>query len=89
MEINVRDDKKIVEIWLANAEKQNIELHEKLKTLYQSYKAKKYCIAVMVSGSRDLGDATSNLICYNRKRIAQLEAAEGKTAESTTTFICY
>ena len=78
MEINVRDKSKIVEIWLTNAEKRNTELREQLKPLYKEYKAKKYLVAVFESGERDLGDAASDLLCYNRKRIAQLEVEREK-----------
>ena len=78
MEINVRDKSKIVEIWLTNAEKRNTELREKLKPLYKEYQAKKYLVAVFESGERDLGDAASDLLCYNRKRIAQLEVEREK-----------
>ena len=52
MEINVRDDSKLVEIWLTNAEKRNAELRENLKPLYQEYKAKNYLVAVFESGER-------------------------------------
>lgn len=73
MEINVWDDIKVVEIWLTREEKQNVTLREQLKPLYQKYKGKKYLVAVFESGSRDLWDETSALLCYNRKLIAQME----------------
>lgn len=78
MEINVREECKIVEVWLTNAEKRNVELREQLKPLYKKYKAKNYLVAVFESGERDLGAATSDLLCYNRKRIAQLEVEREK-----------
>lgn len=74
MEINVHSDSKLVEIWLTNAEKRNAELRESLKPLYQEYKAKNYLVAVFESGEQNLADATSDLLCYNRKRLAQMEA---------------
>lgn len=40
MEMNVRDDKKLVEIWLTNAEKIDPVLREGLKEIYAKYKAK-------------------------------------------------
>lgn len=73
MEINVRDGSKIVEVWLTNSEKHDEELRERLKPLYREYKAKNYLVAVLESGERDLGDAISALLCYNRKRVVQLE----------------
>lgn len=38
MEINVRDDREIVEVWLMNQEKQDETLREQLKGLYQQYR---------------------------------------------------
>lgn len=73
LEINVRDHCKIVEIWLSNSEKRDELLWERLKPLYQKYKAQKYLVAVFESGDRDLADATSDLLCYNRKRLAEME----------------
>jgi hypothetical protein len=81
VEINVRDKSKIVEIWLTNSEKQDSRLREQLKPLYQAYHGKKYIVAVFESGERDLGDMTSDLLCYNRKRTAQWKAVrERQTA---------
>jgi hypothetical protein len=74
LEINIRDDSKIVEIWLTNAEKRDNALRESLKPLYQKYAKQKYLVAVFQSGERDLCDATSDLLCYNRKRLAEQEA---------------
>ena len=73
MEINVRDDRKIVEVWLTNEEQQDQALREKLKPLYRQYEAKKYKVAVFLSGSRDLAEETGALLRYNKKRIAELE----------------
>lgn len=78
MEINVRDGSRIVEVWLTRAEKQDAELQEKLKPMYREYKDKNYLVAVFQSGEQDLADATSDLLCYNRKRIAQLEVEREK-----------
>ena len=73
MEINVRDDRKIVEVWLTNEEQQDQAIRESLKPLYQQYKAKKYIVAVFLSGSRDLVEETAALLRYNKKRVAELE----------------
>ena len=73
MEINVRDDRKIVDIWLTNEEQQDQALREKLKPLYKQYEAKKYKVAVFLSGSRDLAEETGALLRYNKKRTAELE----------------
>ena len=73
MEINVRDDRKIVEVWLTKKEQQDQALREKLKPLYQQYEAKKYKVAVFLSGSRDLAEETGALLRSNKKRTAELE----------------
>ena len=73
MEINVRDDRKIVEVWLTNEEQQDQTLRKKLNPIYQQYKEQKYTIAVFLSGHRDLAEETSALLCRNKRRIAELE----------------
>lgn len=78
MEINVKDDIKIVEVWLTQEEKRNAALREQLKPLYQEYKEKKYLVAVFESGSQNLWEETGALLCYNRKRIAQMEVEREK-----------
>ena len=86
MEINVRDSSKIVEVWLTREEKQDINLREQLKPLYQEYKAKKFLVAVFESGEQDLEELTGSLLGYNRKRIAQLELEREKQQGMTMTI---
>lgn len=73
MEVNVRKDKKVVDIWLTNSEKRDMELRERLKPLYQEYKEKDYLVAVFVSGTQDLTETTSGLLCDHRRLGAQRE----------------
>ena len=80
MEMDVRDDKKIVEIWLTNAEKNAPVLREQLKDVYAEYKAKKYMVAVFESGSADLYQSTRDLLLYNRRRLAEKEIQAEKQA---------
>lgn len=86
MEINVKDDIKIVEVWLTQKEKRNAALREQLKPLYQEYKEKKYLVAVFESGSQNLWEETGALLCYNRKRIAQMEVEREKQQEMAMTM---
>lgn len=86
MEINVKDDIKIVEVWLTQEEKRNAALREQLKPLYQEYKEKKYLVAVFESGSQNLWEETGALLCYNRKRIAQMEVEREKQREMAMTM---
>ena len=78
MEINVRDEMKIVEVWLTREEKRDTALREGLKPLCQEYKEKKYLVAVFESGSLDLWEETGALLCYNRKRVARMEVEREK-----------
>ena len=78
MEINVRDNSKIVEVWLTREEKQDNHLRERLKPLYQEYRAKKYLVAVFESGEQNLEELTGSLLGYNRKRVVQLEMEREK-----------
>ena len=80
MEMNVRDDVKIVEIWLSNAEKSDPALRERLKDIYAEYKKKKYLVGVFESGQGDLYENTLALLSYNRKRLAQKEVQRAKEA---------
>ena len=73
MEINVRDDRKIVEVWLTNEGQQDQAIRESLKPLYQQYRTKKYTVAVFLSGSRDLAEETGALLRHNKRRTAELE----------------
>ena len=78
MELNVRNDSRIVEIWLTRDEKRDERVQRELKLVYQSFKGTGYMVATFLSGDQNLTDTTSDLICYNRKRIAQLEVEQEK-----------
>ncbi len=78
MEINVRDDRKIVEVWLTNHDKKDQALKGQLYILYQQYKVKKYSVVEYQSGDRDLLEETSALLRYNRKRLAEQEVCRKK-----------
>lgn len=78
MEMNVRDDKKLVEIWLTNAEKIDPVLREGLKEIYAKYKAKKYMVAVFESGKGNLYENMRDLLLYNRRRSAEREVQQEK-----------
>ena len=46
MEMTVKDEWKLVEIWLTNAEKSDPVLRAGLQSVYDTYKKKKYLVAV-------------------------------------------
>ena len=78
MEMNVRDDRQLVEIWLTNAEKKDLALREGLKDTYDKYKKKKYLVAVFESREKDLYQGTLDLLAYNTRRCAELEVPREK-----------
>jgi len=74
LEICVRFNQKLVEVWMTNEERQDTALQEELDALYQTYRQKSFLVAVFQSGGQSLADVTSDLLCHSRKRLAQLEA---------------
>ena len=84
LEIDVRDDMKLVMIWLTRAEVEDTVLRERLKTLYAEYKAKKYMVAQFHSGTEDLYEGTRDLLLYNRRRSAELEVQREKQKRGIT-----
>ena len=74
MEVHVRDDMKLVTVWLTRAEQEDAAIRKQLKALYADYKAKKYKVAQFHSGTEDLYTCTRDLLLFNRKRIAELAA---------------
>jgi len=81
LEISINDERRTVEVWLSNEEKSDPTVQQRLKPLYAEYAEKKYTVAVFMSGSQDLYSLTSDLLCYNRKRIAELEVEQEKEQE--------
>ena len=82
MELYVREDRRIVEIWLTGAEKQDAAAQEKLKSLYTIYRKEKYLVAVFLSGAGDLYAETRELLAYNRRRCAALAVLRGKRQDA-------
>jgi hypothetical protein len=78
LEINVRDDKRLVDIWLTNAEKNDPEIRAGLQDIYDECKKKKYLVAVYESGERDLYRSTLDLLAYNKRRCAELDVRREK-----------
>jgi len=69
LEMHVRDEQQLVEIWLTNAEK---------KDIYDMYKKKKYLVAVYESGEKDLYENVRDLLVYNKRRTAEREVQREK-----------
>ena len=86
MEINVNENTKIVSVWLTGTEKRDAALRERLKPMYRRYHKEKYLVAVYESGEQNLESLTSDLLCYNRKRLAELEVQSEKASAMTMTI---
>lgn len=76
MEINVNDTSKIVDIWLTKKEKEDPETEKNLNEIYSKYAGTKYTVAVFSSGNSELATVTSDLLCFNRKKLAQQKSEE-------------
>ena len=78
MQIDLHEDKKLVCVWLTKGEAADAAVDEKLKSLYEKYKQRKYAVAVYRSGDQDLTELTGTLLRYNRKLFAQREVQAEK-----------
>lgn len=76
MEIRVLEDKKLVEVWLTNKEKEDVQIVDYPKGIYGVYRAKKYRVATFLSGSENLWDNTVGLLQHNRQCTAKRELLE-------------
>ena len=82
LEMRVHDDKKLVEVWLTKAEKDDPRVQVELITLYAQYTSRKYMVAVFQSGEQPLYPTIRDLLAYNRRRSA--EAAVQRAKQSRT-----
>ena len=78
MEVNVNKEQKLVEVWLTNKDQSDATVQCQLPPLFSKSKGLGYLIAVYHSGKGDLYRRTSDLLSYNRKRLAQLEIEREK-----------
>lgn len=78
--MEIREQSKIVELWLTREERDDPAFRESLKPIYQQYKDQKYLVAVFLSGEEDLYQQTRDLLLYNRRRQAEKEVQAEKRA---------
>ena len=78
--MEVKEQSRIVELWLTREEKDDLAFRESLKPIYQEYKEQKYLVAVFLSGEEDLYQQTRDLLLYNRRRQAEKEVQAEKRA---------
>ena len=80
MRMEIREQNKIVELWLTREERDDSAFRESLKPIYQQYKDQNYLVAVFLSGEEDLYQQTRDLLLYNRRRLAEREVQAEKQA---------
>ena len=78
--MEIREQNKIVELWLTREERDDSAFRESLKPIYQQYKDQNYLVAVFLSGEEDLYQQTRDLLLYNRRRLAEKEVQAEKQA---------
>lgn len=78
--MEVKEQSRIVELWLTREERDDPAFRESLKPIYQQYKDQKYLVAVFLSGEEDLYQQTRDLLLYNRRRLAEKEVQAEKQA---------
>ena len=76
MRMEVKEESKVVELWLTRDETNDKQFLESLKPLYRQYKAQNYMVAVFYSGEEDLYQQTRDLLLYNRRRVAEKQVQE-------------
>ena len=86
MKIDIRDEQKIVEIWLSKAEQGDPRPSDTLRKICAEYGPRKYTVAVFKSGEEDLLDLTSDLLLYNRRKLAEQEMKEERCTGPVMTM---
>lgn len=84
--MEIREQSKIVELWLTREERDDPAFRESLKPIYQQYKDQKYLVAVFLSGEEDLYQQTRDLLLYNQRRQAEKEVQEQKQGRQAMTM---
>lgn len=78
MEIYVRDDEKLIEVWLTKQEREKPEIKEQMAEICRQGKEKRFLVAVFLSGQEELGELTSALLRHNRDKLARQEVEQRK-----------
>ena len=86
MRMEIREQNKIVELWLTREERDDSAFRESLKPIYQQYKDQNYLVAVFLSGEEDLYQQTRDLLLYTRRRQAEKEVLAQKQEQQAMTM---
>lgn len=77
MRMEVREQSKLVELWLTQEEKDDPVFRDGLKPIYQKYREQNYLVAVFLPGEGDLYQQTRDLLIYNRRKLAEEQVRRG------------
>lgn len=75
--MEVREQSRMVELWLTQEEKNDPVFREGLKPIYQKYREQNYLVAVFLTGEGDLYQQTRDLLLYNRRKLAEEQVRSG------------
>ncbi len=78
MIVNVLEAKRLVQVWLTNAERESQEILNSLKPMYQRNQAQGFMTVVYKSGKHDLQQDIRALLLYNKRKLAELEVQQEK-----------
>ncbi len=82
MVMSILEDRKIIQIWLTNEEKDDPNVHAKLKPIYAENKRQGFQTVVYKSGKQDLKEGIRDLLIYNKRKLAELEVQQEKQQQS-------
>lgn len=57
MQVDIHEEKKILSVWLKREEQNDCDVLNKIKTIYEECKARKYRVCVFRSGCAEIGRA--------------------------------
>lgn len=77
MRMEVREQSRMVELWLTQEEKNDPVFRDGLKPIYQKYREQNYLVAVFLPGEGDLYQQTRDLLIYNRRKLAEEQVRSG------------
>lgn len=69
----MRENEKLIEVWLTNQEQEKPEIKGQLEKIYRQGKERRFLVAVFLSGREELSDLTSALLLHNRDKLARQE----------------
>ena len=75
--MEIREQSRMVELWLTQEEKDDPVFRDGLKPIYQKYREQHYLVAVFLPGEGDLYQQTRDLLLYNRRKLAEEQVRSG------------